>query len=123
MDRLDRQGDLFLDWASVAFGDGERRGSGELPKDSSSFAGRSMSTRAAGSLPLPGWKGGNGRGGSRSCSPRPASTEFAGAHFLPSTGSPVRAIRRSVEPAPPILLPSLGAKGGAGLQGPGSLDC
>ena len=50
-------------------------------------------------------------------------TGFAGAHFLPATGSPVRAIRPSAGTAPPILLPSLGAKGGTGLQGPGSLDC
>ena len=30
MDRLGRRGGLFLDWASTAFGDGERHGSGEL---------------------------------------------------------------------------------------------
>ena len=67
MDRLDRRGGLFLDWAFAAFGDGEWRGSGELPEDSSSSVGRSMSPGAAGSLPLPGREGGNGQGGSRSC--------------------------------------------------------
>ena len=45
---------------------------------------------------------------------RPA-TGFAGAHFLPTTGSPVRAIRPSSCPAPLVLLPSLGARGGTGL--------
>ena len=50
-------------------------------------------------------------------------TEFAGAHFPPATGSPVRAIRSSVWPAPLVLLPSLDARGGTGLQGLSSLDC
>ena len=50
-------------------------------------------------------------------------TEFVGAHFLPAIGSPVRAIRPSVGPDPLVLFPSLGARGGTGLQGPGSLDC
>ena len=44
--------------ASAAFGDGERRGSGELPEDNSSSAGRSTSSGAATSLPLPGREGG-----------------------------------------------------------------
>ena len=35
MDRLDWRGGLFLDWASAAFGDGERHGSGELSEESS----------------------------------------------------------------------------------------
>ena len=48
---------------------------------------------------------------------------FAGAHFPPVICSPVRAIRPSVGPAPLVLLPSLGAKGGTGLQGLGSLEC
>ena len=48
--------------ASAAFGDGERRGSGELPEDNSSSAGRSTSSGAATSLPLPGREGGNGFG-------------------------------------------------------------
>ena len=57
MDLLDRRGGLFLDWASKAFGDGEWRGCGELPEDSSSSAGRSMSFGIATSLPLPGrWR-------------------------------------------------------------------
>ena len=50
-------------------------------------------------------------------------TGFTGAHFLPATDSPVRAIRPYAEPAPLVLLPSLGARGGFGLQGPDSLDC
>ena len=50
-------------------------------------------------------------------------TGFAGAHFLLVTGSPVREIHPSVRLAPLVLLPSLGARGGIGLQGSGSLDC
>ena len=65
MDRLGRLGGLFLDWASVAFGDGERRGSGELSEDNSSSVGRSMSSGTAASLPLSGRDGGSGRGGPR----------------------------------------------------------
>ena len=53
MDRLDRRGGLFLEWVSSAFGDGERRGRGELPEDNSSFAGRSIPSDLATSLPLP----------------------------------------------------------------------
>ena len=49
-------------------------------------------------------------------------TGFAGAHFPPSTGSPIRAIRPSAGPAPLVLLPSLSARGGTGLRGPGLLD-
>ena len=43
MDRLGRQGGLFLDWASAAFRDGERCGSGDLSEDNSSSTGKSMS--------------------------------------------------------------------------------
>ena len=50
-------------------------------------------------------------------------TGFVGVHFPPITGSPVRAIQPSVGPAPLVLLPSLIASGGTGLQGLGSLDC
>ena len=71
MDRLGWRGGLFLEWASTAFGDGERRGRGELPEDNSLSAGKSRSSGAAVSLPLPGR--GNGRGGSRDCSARMAS--------------------------------------------------
>ena len=63
MDRLDRRGGLFLDWASAAFGDGEQRGSGELSEDNSSSAGRSMSSSTAASLPLSRRDEGSGRGG------------------------------------------------------------
>ena len=35
-DRLDRRGGLFLEWSSAAFGDGERRGNGELLEYNSS---------------------------------------------------------------------------------------
>ena len=73
MDRLDRRGDLFLDWASAAFGDGERRESKELLEDSSSSTSRSMSSGATTSLPLPGREARRGQGGSRNCSVRPAS--------------------------------------------------
>ena len=54
MDRLDRRGGLFLDWASTTFGDSERRGSGELLEDNSSSVGRSISS---------GRDEGSGRGG------------------------------------------------------------
>ena len=70
MDRPGRRGDLFLEWASAAFRDGEQRERGELPEDNSSSAGRSISSGAAASLPLPGREGGNG--GSLDCSAWPA---------------------------------------------------
>ena len=50
-------------------------------------------------------------------------TRFAGACFLPATGSPVRAVRPPAWPAPLVLPPVLGARGGTGLRGLGSLDC
>ena len=50
-------------------------------------------------------------------------TGFAGSHFPPAIGSPVHAIRPSAGLAPFVLFPSLGARGGIGLQGLGSLDC
>ena len=50
-------------------------------------------------------------------------TGFIGAHFPPATDSPVHAIRPSVRPAPLVLLPSLGARGGTSLQELGSLEC
>ena len=48
---------------------------------------------------------------------------FAGAHYLPAIGSRVRATRPFAWPAPLVLPPSLGARGGIGLQGDGLLDC
>ena len=68
MDQLGRRGGLFLDWASSAFGDGERCGRGELSEDNSSSAGRSMSSGTATSLPLLGRDGGSGPGGPRNFS-------------------------------------------------------
>ena len=65
MDRLDRRRGLILDWASTVFGDGERRGSGELLEDNSSSANRSMSLGTVASLPLSRQDGGSGRGGPR----------------------------------------------------------
>ena len=50
-------------------------------------------------------------------------TEFVDARFLPTTGLPVRAVRPLAWPAPLVLLPTLGARGGTGLRGLGSLDC
>ena len=82
MDRLDLRGGLFLDWAFAAFGEGERRGSGELPEDSSSSAGWSMSSGAATSFPLPGREVGNGRGGSLDCWVRPASNRVRMCSFF-----------------------------------------
>ena len=61
------RGGIFLEWASAAFGDGERRGRGELPDDNSSSAGRSISSGTAIPLSMQGWEGGNGREGSRDC--------------------------------------------------------
>ena len=65
MDRLGRQGGLFLDWATAAFGDDERRGSGELSEDNSSSTGRSMSSGTAVSFPLSGRDERSGQGGPR----------------------------------------------------------
>ena len=50
-------------------------------------------------------------------------TRFAGACFLPSTGSLVRAVRPPARLAPLVLLPVLDARGGTGLRGLGSRDC
>ena len=74
MDRLDRRGGLFLEWASAALEGGERCGSGELPEDNSSSAGRSTSSGATTSLPLLVRVGGSGWEGSRDCPARTAST-------------------------------------------------
>ena len=52
-----------MDWASADFGDGERRGSGELLEDNSSSAGRSMSSDTTVSLPLSGRDRGSRQGG------------------------------------------------------------
>ena len=72
------------------------------------------------------WGGGGGGGGGGEvpaiAQPGRPPTGFAGAHFPPATSSPVRAIRPSSGTAPHVLLPSLGARGGIGLRGPGSLD-
>ena len=50
-------------------------------------------------------------------------TGFADAHFLPATGSPIRAVQSPAWPAPLVLLPILSVRGGTGLRGLGSLDC
>ena len=122
MDRLDRRGGLFLEWASAAFGDGEQRGSGELSEDNSSSAGRSTSSDAATSLLCR--EGKEETGGEVPATGRPGRlpTGFTSAHFLLATGSPVRVTRPSAWPAPLVLLPFLGAKGGVDLQGLGLLD-
>ena len=49
-------------------------------------------------------------------------SEFAGTYFPPTIDFPVRAIRPFSWPAPLVLLPSLGSRGGIGLQGLNSLD-
>ena len=48
-------------------------------------------------------------------------TGFACAHYPPAIGSRVLATRPLAWPAPLVLPPSLGAKGGTGLQGDGLL--
>ena len=50
-------------------------------------------------------------------------TGFAGARYPPAIGSRVRATRPPAWPAPLVLPPSLGAKGGTILQGEGLLGC
>ena len=50
-------------------------------------------------------------------------TGFAGASYPPRIDSRVRATRPSAWPAPLVLPPSLGARGGTNLQGEGSLGC
>ena len=67
--------------------------------------------------------GGGGGGGFASARPGRPPTGFAGTHFLPTTGSPVRATRLSAWPATLVFLPSLGTRGGTGLQRLSSLDC
>ena len=69
--------------------------------------------------------GKEGMGGEVPSVARPGQppTGFACVHFFPITGSPVRAIRPSSGHDPLVFLPSLGARGGTGLQGPSSLDC
>ena len=91
--------------------------------DNSSSAGRSMSSGAAASLPLSRRKGGNGGEALAMARPDRLPTRFAGARFLPATGLPVHAVRPSTWPAPLVLPPVLGARGGTGLRGLGSLDC
>ena len=54
--------------------------------------------------------------------PNRLPTGFASAHFLLATGLPVRVTRPFSWPAPLVLLPFLGARGGADLQGLGLLD-
>ena len=51
-DRLNRRGGHFLDSAFALFWSGERSRSGELPDDSSSSTGGSLSPLRMGSLPL-----------------------------------------------------------------------
>ena len=50
-------------------------------------------------------------------------TGLVGARYPPAIGSCVHATRPSAWPAPLVLPPSLGARGGTGLQGEGLLGC
>ena len=79
--RLDRRGDLFLEWASAVFGDGERRGSGELLEDNSSSAGYRPVQRP----PCLGRDGKKEMEGEALAIARPGRppTGFADARFLP----------------------------------------
>ena len=114
----------FFEWASAAFRDGEwcGSGSGELPEDSSSSVGRSTSSGSTTSFLLPGREGGSGREVLAIARLGRPLIGFTDAHFLPATGSLVRAVRPSTWHAPLVLLPSLGARGGTSLRGLSSLD-
>ena len=115
--RLGRRGGLFLEWASKAFGDGERRGRGELPEDNSSSAGRSISFGATISCLF--WDGKEGKGEEDLVVAWPGwlLTRSSNACFLPTTDVPVQAVRPLAGPAPLVSLPILGAKGGTDLRG------
>ena len=110
MDRLDRRGGLFLDWASAAFGDGEWHGSGELSEDNPSSAGRSMSSGIAASLPLSGRDGGSGRGDPRDFSTWLASN-WVRKRLLSSHNRLACSRNSAIYPAPLVLPPFLGARG------------
>ena len=123
MDRLDRRGGLFLDWAFVVFGEVNGAGEGNCRRIAHRL---SVDRYRPAQRPLClCWDGKEEMGGEVPAIARPdwPPTGFAGAHFPPATDSPVRAIWPSAWPAPPVLLPSLGSKGGIGLQGLSSLDC
>ena len=64
------------------------------------------------------------KGGEVPATARPCRlpTGFTNAHFLLTTGSPVRVTRPFAWPSPLVLLPFLGARGGDDLQGLGLLD-
>ena len=115
MDLLGRRGGLFLDWASAAFGDGERHGSGPpvgqccqvqrppcLYQDEIEEVGGEVPKISRPGKPL---------------------TGFVGACYPPTIGSCVRATRPPAWPAPLVLPPSLGTREGTGLQGEGLLGC
>ena len=126
IDRLGRRDGLFLEWASTAFRDDERRRRGELPEDNSSSAGKSISFGIAASLPLPGREGGKGERGEEAlptAQPGWLPDELVGARFHLATDSSIRGVHPSALPAPLVLLPVLDAKGGTDLRGPGSWDC
>ena len=96
MDRLGRRGGLFLEWASAAFGDGERRGSGDyqriihhLPVDLHHPAQRFLYLCQDGKGEL----GGEVPASARLGWP---PTEFVSAHFHLTTGLLARVTRPSV---------------------------
>ena len=123
MDRLGRRGGLSLNWAFTALEDGERRGSGELSEDNSSSAGRSMSSGTTTSLPLSDEMEEVGEEVPVIYRPSRPPTGFAGARYPLTIGLRVQATRPPAWPAPLILPPSLGARGGTNLQGEGLLGC
>ena len=55
--------------------------------------------------------------------PGKPSTGFVGARYPPAIGLRVRATWPLAWPTPLVLPPSLGARGGTGLQGEGLLGC
>ena len=70
------------------------------------------------------WDGKEGKGEEALAVARPGwlPTGSADTRFLPTTGSPVRAVRPLTGPTPLVSLPVLGPRGGTDLRGQDSRD-